>query len=183
MNFSDPAPEFESAGCFCLAVRQAARAVTDLYDLVLSPTGLKATQFILLRAIAEHGGLSQRQLGSELAAAPETISRRLAALKSAGWIELKRPNNGREHAYRLTASGGARMQQAVAHWKRAQQRLKLCLGHRDWENALTLLEKAVVAAKCAEAARLVNKTEGDRTPFVGGPGNAGPPAAEIKAAP
>lgn len=39
----------------CILVRRASRAVTHLYDLVLAPTGLKATQFVLLRAIEQHG--------------------------------------------------------------------------------------------------------------------------------
>jgi DNA-binding MarR family transcriptional regulator len=141
--------------CAC-AARQAARAVTDLYDLVLSPAGLKITQFILLRAIAGQARLSQQKLGNELAVAPETISRRLATLKAAGWIELQSPQNGREHAYVLTASGTARLHEALAYWNRAQRRLKLCLDPRDWENAMGLLKRIVAAAKRAEAARIPN---------------------------
>jgi DNA-binding MarR family transcriptional regulator len=183
MNESEPRPEVENVDCFCLAVRRAARAVTDLYDLVLSPTGLKATQFILLRAIAGHSGLSQQRLGSELAVAPETISRRLAALKSAGWIEPKSSHTSRQHVYALTESGRARVQEAAAHWGRAQQRLRLCLGHHNWEDAMALLEKAVAAAKCAETVRIANRTAASDAPFQAGSGEAGPAHADFKAVP
>jgi DNA-binding MarR family transcriptional regulator len=173
MKTGENEPAREALDGFCLATRQAARAVTDLYDLVLSPAGLKITQFILLRAIAGQARLSQQQLGNELAVAPETISRRLAALKTAGWIELKSPQSGREHAYVLTASGKARMQEALAHWNRAQRRLRLCLGPRDWENAMALLRKLVAAAKRAEAARIPNRADPEETLLQAGLGDSG----------
>lgn len=173
MKTGENEPSREALDGFCLATRQAARAVTDLYDLVLSPAGLKITQFILLRAIAGQATLSQQQLGNELAVAPETISRRLAALKAARWIELKSPQSGREHAYVLTASGKARMQEALAHWNCAQRRLRLCLGPRDWESAIALLRKLVAAAKRAEAARIPNRADPEETLLQAGVGYSG----------
>jgi DNA-binding MarR family transcriptional regulator len=183
MKTGDDEPAQETLDGFCLAARQAARAVTDLYDLVLSPAGLKITQFILLRAIAGQATLSQQQRGNELAVAPETISRRLAALKTAGWIELKSPQSGREHAYVLTASGKARMQGALAHWNRGQRRLRLCLGSRDWESAIALLRKLVAAAKRAEAARIPNRTARMETLSRAASGESGPARSDIKAEP
>ena len=34
--------------CNCLAIRQAARHVTQFYDQLFAPTGLRATQFAIL---------------------------------------------------------------------------------------------------------------------------------------
>jgi DNA-binding MarR family transcriptional regulator len=183
MKAADDAGEREGAACFCLAARQAARAVTDLYDLVLSPAGLKATQFTLLRAIAQQGGLSQQQLGSELAVAPETMSRRLAALKAAGWIELKALQTGRGRVYVLTESGRARIHDASAYWNRAQARLRLCLGPRDWRTAIALLAKVVAAARRAEAARIPNRTDHEHALFEAGLGRDRPAREDIKAVP
>ena len=42
-----------AVGCSCGNLRRASRAVTQLYDGVLQPSGLKATQFTLLVAAAE----------------------------------------------------------------------------------------------------------------------------------
>ena len=36
--------------CICLAVRQAARHVTQSYDQFLAPAGLRTTQFSILRS-------------------------------------------------------------------------------------------------------------------------------------
>ena len=41
--------------CPCIAMRRASQAVTNLYDLVLSPIGLKATQFITLQIVDSYG--------------------------------------------------------------------------------------------------------------------------------
>src|SRR5215467_3211224 len=41
-------PVAATAGCHCLAMRQAARRVTHFYDGVLAPTGLRTTQFSIL---------------------------------------------------------------------------------------------------------------------------------------
>lgn len=183
MKIGEDEPALEAVDDLCLAARQAARAVTDLYDLVLSPAGLKITQFILLRAIAGQARLSQQKLGNELAVAPETISRRLATLKAAGWIELQSPQNGREHAYVLTASGTARLHEALAYWNRAQRRLKLCLDPRDWENAMGLLKRIVAAAKRAEAARIPNTAARVETLLQTGSGEPGPARGNIKAVP
>src|SRR5689334_4082927 len=46
------------ATCACSNVRKAARAVTQLYDDVLQPIGLRSTQFTLLIAVALAGEAS-----------------------------------------------------------------------------------------------------------------------------
>ena len=56
--------------CICAALRGAARSTTQLYDLVVRPSGLKATQFIALRAIEEAGEMPQWRFAREHAVAP-----------------------------------------------------------------------------------------------------------------
>ena len=41
-----------AAGCACRNLRRTARAVTQLYDDTLRPSGLRITQFTLLVAVA-----------------------------------------------------------------------------------------------------------------------------------
>jgi hypothetical protein len=41
-----------NAPCNCHALRQATRRVTQLYDHLLAPLGLRATQFSLLTEVA-----------------------------------------------------------------------------------------------------------------------------------
>src|SRR5919204_3903442 len=44
-----------AASCACFNIRKTARAITNLYDAVLQPTGLRATHATLLMAIAMAG--------------------------------------------------------------------------------------------------------------------------------
>jgi hypothetical protein len=45
--------------CACAALRRAARATSQFYDLVLQPSGWKATQFFALKSICEAGEVAQ----------------------------------------------------------------------------------------------------------------------------
>ena len=88
-------PPSSNTVCACANLKRATRAICHLYDLVLSPTQLKVTQFTMLRSIAEageiaHCDLARRALGSE-----ETFSRRLAAARRSGWVLMRLGNRQR----------------------------------------------------------------------------------------
>ena len=70
--------------CACVNARRASRAVCHLYDLVLRPTGLKVTQFVILQRVAEAGEIAHSQLAKDLGASVETLSRRLANARKKG---------------------------------------------------------------------------------------------------
>jgi hypothetical protein len=53
--------------CVCNTLRMAPRAVTQLYDDVLRPSGLRVTQFNILATIARMGEANLRQLEDTLA--------------------------------------------------------------------------------------------------------------------
>jgi len=141
-------PSQESSSCACSTVRRTARAVTNLYDLVLAPTKLKTTQFILLRAIGDHSDVSQTRLAHDNYLAPETLSRRLSALVKAGWVTVRVGGAKREHFYSLTPAGHAKVLEASPYWERAQHRISECLHTAD----LDLLDTNRVLNAIASAA-------------------------------
>ena len=145
----------------CAALRRASRAVTHLYDLVLSPTGLKVTQFIVLRAIAEKGEIAQWRLAEEHGIADETLSRRLATLRKSGLVThrigVTRPG---ERLYKPTALGLQKLDEALPYFTRAQERLAMSLGEENWTAALKLAEQISIAARSAESAKLANRAPG-----------------------
>ena len=57
-----PGPE----DCNCFAVRSAARHVTQLYDQVLAPVGLRVTQFSILAKLRRRGPLTINALAEEM---------------------------------------------------------------------------------------------------------------------
>ena len=141
----------------CAALRRATRAVTHLYDLVLSPTGLKATQFVLLHAIHQRGEIAQWRLADEHGVGVDTLSRRLAVLRNDGLITFRigveRPG---EKLYRLTALGETRWRESLPAWERAQERLQKVLGIEQWNLLLKITSQVAAEARRAETARLVN---------------------------
>lgn len=144
------------ADCACLLARRAARAVTQLYDVVLAPTGMKATQFVLLRAISEAGQIAQWQLSKDLSIAVETLTRRLATMRRAGWIQLHSGVDRREHLYRATDLGREQLERALPYWHRAEERLREQLGEEGWKETQACLDRLAIAAEKSLTARVKN---------------------------
>ena len=71
--------------CACATARQAARALTQLYDGWLAGTGLEAPQFALLMTLDKHGAVSQAALGRRYVLDKTTMSRNLKRLEAKGW--------------------------------------------------------------------------------------------------
>src|SRR5260370_8447716 len=67
--------------CVCSTLRMVTRAVTQLYDDVLRPSGLRVTQFSILATIARVGEANLRQLEHTLAIDQTTLTRSLHLLQ------------------------------------------------------------------------------------------------------
>lgn len=141
--------------CASAKLRQASRAVNHLYDLVLAPTGLRTSQFVILSAISETEEVAHCDLARRFFASEETLSRRLASARKAGWVEMK-VDARRRRIYRLTEAGTALLRGALPHWERAQERLHRQLGEEDWSALLAFTERVTMAALAAESAPFRN---------------------------
>ena len=67
--------------CVCNTLRMVSRAVTQLYDDVLRPGGLRVTQFSILAAIARRGEANLKELEVTLAIDQTTLTRSLNLLE------------------------------------------------------------------------------------------------------
>lgn len=141
--------------CALSALRMAARSATQFYDLVLEPSGLKATQFVALEMIARAGELAQCEFAREHAVAIETLSRRLAGLRRKGLITSRTGRHGK-HIYRLTEQGKEALVRARPYWARAQKRLQRTLGADQFRGLLELCQNLVLAVPRAEELRATN---------------------------
>lgn len=135
----------------CASLRRATRAVCHLYDLVLAPTGLKSTQFIILQAIADAGEIAHCDLARTFAASEETFSRRLASARASGWVRMKIGERSRR-MYCLTERGQMTLAAAQPYWERAEDRMKRELGESDWLDLSPFSERVTRAAIRAEHA-------------------------------
>ena len=133
--------------CLCLALRQASRAVSRLYDEELRGVGLRATQFSLLQALRRSGELRQRDLAERTLHDETSLTRGLRPLVEAGWVAVRVGDDRREKWFRITAEGEAKIEQARHAWERAQVRLRALLPDGAWRGLMeTLPEVARLTA-------------------------------------
>ena len=114
--------------CTCANLRRAARAVTRLYNGELQRDGVEITQFTLLMALNQTGEIRQGELGKLLALDSTSLTRMLELLKKRGWVQAKEGEDRRFRIFSLTPAGRAKFQQALPHWKRAQDLIEKELG-------------------------------------------------------
>ena len=133
--------------CLCLALRQASRAVSRLYDEELRGVGLRTTQFSLLQALRRSGELRQRDLAERTLHDETSLTRGLRPLVEAGWVAVRAGDDRREKWFRITPEGEAKLEEARRAWERAQARLRALLPEGAWRGLLeTLPEVARLTA-------------------------------------
>ncbi len=69
-------------------MRRATRAITQLYDDALAPSGLRATQFGLLHMLARHETMTISSLAAKLLLDRTALSRNLDPLAERGLVEI-----------------------------------------------------------------------------------------------
>jgi DNA-binding MarR family transcriptional regulator len=137
--------------CNCLAIRQAARHVTQFYDQVLAPSGLRATQFAILGRLSRSGPMTINELAAALVMDRTTLGRNLLPLERDGLIEIgPGASDRRRREARLTAAGTARLRAARQGWTEAQTRFDEVFGEKR-AAALRDLLREVVASDFAAA--------------------------------
>ncbi|NEX60749.1 MarR family winged helix-turn-helix transcriptional regulator [Noviherbaspirillum galbum] len=107
--------------CYCGSIRQASRVVTQFYDQALKPSGVKITQYGILRLLAAYPGLPTGEIASALVADSTTLTRTLKIIQENGWIGCEPGEDRRERRWSLTAEGKERLREATPLWKQAQK--------------------------------------------------------------
>jgi DNA-binding MarR family transcriptional regulator len=115
--------------CNCLAVRQAARHVTQFYDHFLAPIGLRTTQFSILTKLSRIGPMSINALASELVMDRTTLGRNILPLQREGLVAVAKGSaDRRSKELRLTEAGAERLEAALKGWAEAQTRFEAAFG-------------------------------------------------------
>lgn len=129
--------------CTCFAVRRAARHLTQVYDRHLAPTGLRTTQFSLLRTLARLGPRSIQALARDLGLDRTTLGRNLRPLERDGLVAIGvDPSDRRGRALTITEAGRAKIEQGQALWAEAQASFVATYGE-DQTRALHAVMDAV----------------------------------------
>ena len=97
--------------CICLAVRQAARHVTQTFDQFLAPAGLRTTQFSILAKLKRKGPMSINALADDLVMDRTTLGRNILPLERDGLIAIEpMASDRRSKELRLTKAGEKRFE-------------------------------------------------------------------------
>ena len=121
-------PRQEPSPCYCVNVRRASRAVTKIYDQALESSGLKVTQYSLLKNIDAYGPLTTSGLARLLTLDRTTLVRNLKLLEAAGFIENRPSSDPRERQVCITEHGRQTVALALPLWKNAQRRMSQHIG-------------------------------------------------------
>ncbi len=133
--------------CHCFAVRSAARHVTQFYDQLLEPTGLRITQYSILAMLKRLGPLTINALAKVLLTDRTTLGRNILPLERDGLIRIEQgASDRRAKELHLTTAGEKRLQAAWPAWLKAQATFESSFGPKRAETLRALL-RALVASE------------------------------------
>jgi DNA-binding MarR family transcriptional regulator len=137
--------------CNGTALRKATRRVSQLYDAVLAPCGLRSTQRSILIHIARAGTPTMGDLAAALVLDRSALAHNLKPLERDGLVAIVvDPNDKRSRLVKLTDLGETRLQQSMNLWKRAQHRFETTFG-AEQATALRAALGLIASADFAQA--------------------------------
>jgi DNA-binding MarR family transcriptional regulator len=135
--------------CNCLALRAAARHVTQFYDQVLAPSGLRTTQFSILAKLKRKGPQTINALAADLVMDRTTLGRNILPLQRDGLIRVEASaTDRRAKQLALTKAGEQQLRAAAKLWYAAQARFDAVFGSQR-AGDLRVLMATVVASDFA----------------------------------
>ena len=122
-------PKNEAGLCNCTSLRKASRRVSQLYDEMLAPCGLRTTQRAILSQIARSGTPSVGALAAELVLDRGALAHNLKPLERDGYVRQDvDPNDRRNRVISLTGEGRAKLRESERLWARAQEKFDKAYG-------------------------------------------------------
>ncbi|MBZ9686753.1 MarR family winged helix-turn-helix transcriptional regulator [Clostridium estertheticum] len=127
--------------CACGNLRKTTRAITQFYDKMLKPTGLKSTQCLLLLDISRNENISVSSLGNILLMDQSTVTRNVKLLIKSGYIDIKKEEqDSRKKCITITNKGLKTLEVAIPLLKKAQSKIEDGIGKERIEELLKTLK-------------------------------------------
>jgi DNA-binding MarR family transcriptional regulator len=148
MAWKNAAPSPETI-CNGTALRKATRRVSQLYDAVLAPCGLRSTQRSILIHIARAGTPTMGDLAAALVLDRSALAHNLKPLERDGFVAVVvDPEDKRSRLVTLTDRGTAKLEESQRLWRQAQHRFETTFGP---EQASALRQSLAVIASASFA--------------------------------
>ena len=140
---TEPAAGVDPTPCNCLAIRQAARHISQLYDQHLAEVGLRTTQYSILSKLGRLGAMPISKLAATMVMERTALSRAIGPLERDGLVKVGAGPDGRTRSVKLTPTGQARLKAAAAHWRRAQKDFEMAVGAGNAAGLRTELQRVI----------------------------------------
>lgn len=115
--------------CNASALRKATRRVSQIYDALLAPSGLRVTQRSILVQIARLGTPTIGDLADALVLDRSALAHNLKPLERDGYVVVRvDPVDRRNRLVELTDAGHAKLDETFALWCAAQRRFEAAFG-------------------------------------------------------
>jgi DNA-binding MarR family transcriptional regulator len=145
MSLAKPSAEV----CNLLALRQATRRLTQVYDHFLAPSGVRGTQFSILARLRRDGPATIGDLAEAMVMDRTTMARNLKPLQRSRLVTVAPGADRRRREIRLTDKGLATIDEALPLWRRAQQHFETRYGRGEAEKLREMLRDVVLTEPVA----------------------------------
>jgi DNA-binding MarR family transcriptional regulator len=128
--------------CNNTALKKASRKLSQLYNDILAPTGLKSTQLSILFEINrfQETPPTMKDLAAALVMDRSTLGQNLRPLERDGFVALEEhETDGRSKYVVLTRAGKKKVTEGAVLWKKAQERFEKTFGAEEAEALRTVL--------------------------------------------
>ena len=129
--------------CVGFNIRKASRAISQYYESVLKPSGIRATQFTLLVNIRSAGTPTINELADALVMDRTTLTRNLQALEKQDLVKIGEGIDRRTRTVSLSCKGGEQLTKAIPYWEKAQEKMIKHLGGDRWKELRIILDNLV----------------------------------------
>jgi DNA-binding MarR family transcriptional regulator len=129
--------------CICNNLRRAARLVTNYYDKLLEPAGLRVSQATVLVVLYLSGELTINEMAEQLELDRTTMTRNLKPLAQQGLLSIAPGSDQRTRVVALTPKGKTALLKVLPLWEQTQAYMVEGIGEA---NASLLLKQLSQAA-------------------------------------
>ena len=136
----------DCSGCINFNIRKAMRAVSQHYDKIMAPTGLRGTQFTILTVLGRAESLTITELAECLVMDRTTLTRNLKPLEKEGYLNvLPGLEDKRSRRIELTRAGKRAQKNALPYWREAQNEMVDFMGKANAKRFIGDLQVAAMS--------------------------------------
>ena len=126
--------------CYCINLRNASAAVSNIYDSYLKPFGLTVRQYSLLTYLGQIGEASTTYLADYVSLDRTSVVRLIKPLLERGLIIDLAESGRRDRRLHLSQKGKELLEQAKPEYIKAHHEIENKLGKENLESMMNMLE-------------------------------------------